>query len=369
MPGENEKKILPKEVRNNITRLYIIKVAKWFMLVMPVIVPFYESNGLSLHEIMVLKAIYSVSIVVLEIPSGYFADRIGRKNTLVAGSVLGTLGFGIYSFTHGFYGFVIAEIILGAGQSLISGADSAMLYDTLNSRKMSGKYSMYEGRIISLGNFAESIAGLAGGALAVISIRYPFYAQTIVALTAVPASIMLWEPERVSEIKVTMRGIVDIIRHSLVDNRKLRSNLLLSSMIGTATLTMAWFVQPLFEEAGIGLAYFGILWTALNLSVAATSYIAHRFDKIAGERLAMIIICTVIPLGFIAAGMLSGSLFMLVVLFIFYLVKGIATPVLKDYINRDTRSESRATVLSLRSFIIRINFAILAPFGGWMSDT
>jgi MFS family permease len=117
--------------KNNILKLYAIKIAKWFMLVMPVIVPFYESNGLTLQDIMILKAVYSVVIVVFEIPSGYLADVLGRKNTLIAGALLGTAGYVAYSFSFGFTGFLIAEIVLGAGQSMISGADSALLYDTL----------------------------------------------------------------------------------------------------------------------------------------------------------------------------------------------------------------------------------------------
>jgi hypothetical protein len=58
----------------NIYRLYVIKCAKWFMLVMPIIVLFYQENGLSTQEIFLLKAIYSVAIIIIEIPSGYFAD-------------------------------------------------------------------------------------------------------------------------------------------------------------------------------------------------------------------------------------------------------------------------------------------------------
>jgi hypothetical protein len=55
-------------------------------------------------------------------------------------------------------------------------------------------------------------------------------------------------------------------------------------------------------------------------------------------------------------------------LFIFYIVRGFATPVLKDYIHRMSTSDVRATVLSVRNFIIRLGFAIIAPFLGWYTD-
>ena len=91
----------------NIIRLYLIKIAKWFMLYMPYVVPFYTENGLDIQQVMILQAVYSISIVALEIPSGYFADVIGRRRTLILGTILGAAGFSIYSFSYGFLGFLL----------------------------------------------------------------------------------------------------------------------------------------------------------------------------------------------------------------------------------------------------------------------
>ena len=59
---------------------------------------------------------------------------------------------------------------------------------------------------------------------------------------------------------------------------------------------------------------------------------------------------------------------LLIILFIFYANRGYATPLLRNYINRHTESNVRATVMSIRSFIIRTSFAIIAPFIGWIAD-
>ena len=359
---------LPSSVRNNILRLYAIKVAKWFMLVMPVIVPFYESNGLTLQDIMTLKAVYSVVIVVFEIPSGYLADVLGRKNTLVAGALLGTAGYVAYSFSFGFAGFLVAEIVLGAGQSMISGADSALLYDTLAEHEKEEQYTRYEGNTISIGNFAESFAGLAGGFLALISLRTPFYAQAIVAFIAIPAALTLHEPSKdPNSVRMRFRDILLVVKIALISDPKLRINIFFSSVIGAATLSMAWFVQPIFKFAGVPLALYGILWTGLNVSAGIFSALAYRLERILGERTLLILICASIPGGFILSSLID-SRWVLLILMLFYFMRGIATPVLKDYINRLTRSDMRATVLSVRSFVIRILFAIIAPLMGRVSD-
>ncbi len=118
------------------------------MLFMPIVVLFYEDNGLEMRHIFILQAIYSISIVVLEIPSGYLADAIGRKKTIILGTIFGFLGFVAYSFSYAFLGFLFAEIILGIGQSLISGADSALLYDTLLESGKKDDYIKHEGRML-----------------------------------------------------------------------------------------------------------------------------------------------------------------------------------------------------------------------------
>jgi len=62
------------------------------------------------------------------------------------------------------------------------------------------------------------------------------------------------------------------------------------------------------------------------------------------------------------------SFYSLLYILIIYLVRGLATPVLRNFINKETDSEIRATILSIRSFCIRLTFSILAPLLGWISD-
>jgi MFS family permease len=352
----------------NITRLYLIKIAKWFMLYMPIVVPFYESNGLMMKDIMILQAVYSIAIVILEVPSGYLADVWGRKKTLLLGAILGVFGFACYGISHGFVGFLIAEIILGIGQSCVSGADSAMLYDSMMEVKEEKQYSRFEGRITSLGNFAEAIAAIIGGLLATITLRTPYIAQTIIALIAVPAAITLKEPVR--HIKLASSGFLEVIgiaRFALFENRELRRNILFSAFTGCATLTMAWFVQPFFKYSEIDIKWFGFLWAALNLIVGIASLMAYGIEKRIGQKASIMLIALAVPIGYITLSQ-SGMILGLIILVFFHIVRGYATPILKDYINRITGSEVRATVLSVRNFIIRINFSLIGPLIGWIKD-
>jgi MFS family permease len=352
----------------NIPRLYLVKISKWFNMVMPIVVLFYQSNDMGMHEIFVLKAIYSIAIVAMEIPSGWMADVWGRKRTLILGSILGSAGFVIYSFSYGFWAFVAAEVILGIGHSFVSGADSAMLYDSLKADKRTDKYIREEGRITSVGNFAEAIAGVVGGFLAAISLRTPFYFQFAAAAIAIPASLTMIEPKvHVAEHLHSIKKLVKNIRDMFVNDKNLRVAILLSAVTGTATLTFAWFVQPFFKAIGLPVEMFGIFWTALNLTVGVSSVFAYKIADFLGRKWSILMVIFLLSFGYILSGTFI-SYWGIGFLFLFYLVRGLATPIFKNYINEYTESGVRATMLSVRNFVIRITFAGIGPLLGYITD-
>jgi MFS family permease len=355
-------------VKRNLTALYLVKIAKWMNLIMPVIVLFYKSNGLTMKDIFLLQSIYSLTLMTLEIPTGYFADKAGRKTSILFGSMLGFSGYLVYSFSFGFWQFVLAEVILGVSQSLVSGADSAMLYDTLTVAKQNDKYTKLEGRITSIGNFGEAFAGIIGGLIAVSSLRTPFYVQTCVALIALPAALMLKEPPvKTLRIKPGFKEIGKIIVSVLHGNVKLKWNTFFSAITGAATLTMAWFAQPYFGQIHLPVSLYGVVWAVLNLSVGIAAVYAWQFELRFHPTITVIVFTISIFGSYVLLPLMPGYTG-LGVLLVFYLARGLATPTLRNYINIITTSEVRATVLSVRNFLIRLIFAVTGPFWGWITD-
>ena len=356
------------QVQSNIIRLYVIKLSKWLMLTMPIVFLFYKENGLTTQDLFLLKAIYSFAIVLFEVPSGYFGDIWGRKSSLVLGSVLGFVGFALYCVSTEFWGFLICEVLLGIGMSFISGSDSALLYDTLEQAKKEKDYLKIEGRLISAGNFAEAVAAPLGVLIATLSLRTPFYFQTLIAFTAIPAALTLIEPgEKGNRSRAGFKEIFKIIRFAMVEHQRLKSTIIYSSVIGTATLTMAWFVQPYFDFLALPLAFYGVVIPLLNLTTGFMSIQAHRVESWLGRETTIVLIALGIAAGYFSLGLFS-SLWGISILLFFYIIRGIATPVLKNQINEITPSSIRATVLSIRSLIIRLAFAILGPFLGFQAD-
>lgn len=355
-------------MNHNLYRLYIIKASKWLMLYMPIVVLFYSENGLSMQDIFYVKSVGSISIILFSIPTGYFADVWGRRKTLIIGSMLGAIGYIGYATASTFWQFATSEAFLGMGVGFISGADSALLYESLKEAKQEKQYSKYEGYLISVGNFAEAVGALAGGFLASYSLRLPSICQAFIGLAAVPAAWSLIEPQHERRLdKGGFRAIGTIIQRSLFTRGPLRINLMLSSIIGCSTLTMAWFVQPYFKSIHLPIGWYGVCWTVLNLTVGLVSMYAYRIKLKLGHSLTVVLVSLVLN----ALYLLTGSLlnpWSLTFIYLFYIIRGIATPVLKDLINQATDSETRATVLSIRDLMIRAMFSIIGPILGWVTD-
>ena len=357
------------QLRHNILKMYFLKGVLWFMVSMPIIVLFFQNHGLTLTEVMILQSIYSLSVALFEIPSGYIADVFGRKKSIILSTILSFLGFLVFSFYGGFYAFVIAQILVGIGGSLISGSDSALIYDTLLETGNANNYTKIEGKNYAVGNFSEATAGVLGGFLAVGSIYLPVYVQTGILFFSIPIAFTLVEPKMHIKDKLdrSFKAILEVVKFTMIEHKKLRWLIIYSSAMGVATLSTAWFAQPFFKEVDLPLVYFGVVWAGLNISAGITSFNAYKYEgKYNNDKILIYLSLSIVTL-FIALG-LNITIFGLAFIVFIYLLRGLVTPILRNAINKNTTSNKRATVLSIRSFTIRISFAICAPVLGFIAD-
>ena len=356
-------------LHGNLWKLYAMQACRWFLLLMPVLVLFYQEIGLDLQDVFAIQAFYSVCVILFEIPSGYFADRLGRRRSLLIGSISAAAGFWVYALAATFADFLVAQFLIAVGSSFISGSDSALLYDTLIQLRRRNEYQKVAGRLASMANFSEGIAALVGGSLALISLRTPLYCQAVLMLAVIPLAWSLVEPSRktpdVSE--GSFRAVLRIVRYALHGHAEIKWLILYSSLVGTSTLTIVWMVQPYLQVVGLPLEWFGGAWAILQFSVGFFAVNAYRVEAVFGRRASLIGLILLSAAGYILLGLFQ-ALWATVFLLVFYLVRGINGPVMNDYINRCVDSEIRATVLSVKSLVGRLMFTIIGPMTGWISD-
>lgn len=359
-----------RSVSSNIWKLYLIKGIRSGMFSIAIIVLFFQSNGLSLREIIILQSLFAFIVITFEVPTGHFADTVGRKKSIIVGSILSTLGYLIYASSHGFFGFLAGEAILGIGLCFVSGADSALLYDTLQENEQTKRSIKTEGRGIGIGAIFEAVTSLIGGSLLVlVSLSFPLYCDAILASCAIPVALTLMETKRrTSEKKENaLIKMWRIMKYSLHEHVEIKWLIIYSAVAGAATLSMVWFIQVYWVAVKIPIVLFGILWAAQQLIFAFTALNAHSIENKIGRKKALILLI-VFPV--VAFSLLSSFQFIWAAVFIalFYVTRGLNDPVVKTYINGLVSSQDRATILSVKSLVGRLIFAVVGPLLGWVND-
>jgi len=358
-----------QNLSSNIWKIYLIKAIKSGMFVMPVIVLFFKENGLTMKEILILQSLFSISVIILEVPTGYFADRFSRKTSILIGGVVATLGWGLYSLSYSFAGFLLAEITLGVGLCFISGADSAMLYDTLLESGEAHEYKKVEGRNGSIGMISEGVTSVIGGFLALVSLRFPLYWDVGLAFLVIPAAFMLIEPEK-SKKQTNESSLIQmwkLIKFSLSDHKEIKWLIIYSAIVSAATLTAVWFIQIYWVTTGVLIGYFGILWATLLFASAFFSWHAGGIEKFLGRKKSLMALIVLPAVGYF---LLSSFMFIWsgIFMLLFYITRGINNPIISDYINGLVSSDVRATILSVKNLVGRVMFSVVGPFAGWIND-
>ena len=359
-----------EKLSRNVHRTLLLGFFQVFLVIIPVAVPFFQSKGLSMQEVFSLQALFGLVVLLTEVPSGYLADVLGRKNTLVAGAIIAALGHSALLVADGFWTLAVFEILLGLSHSLISGSDLALLYDTeLAMGRSEDEQRQVVGKLYSARTFSEALAGLACTlVLLFATFEELVYLQVLVGRLPVILVLRLVEPpgQRL-ESSGHMANMGRILRYLATHSAVLRLVVLALSIWSLTTFSAVWLLQKLWETQGVELAHFGWLWGGLTLLAAFAGRWAHRFEDLVGSRTLLVFIGLAPAVGYIGLevfGVVGGLLASAT----FFLARGFGLVVLRDALNSRVPGEFRATANSLASFGFRGAFVLTGPFVGYSHD-
>lgn len=353
-------------LRRNIFKLYIFSSFEWMLFFIPVLYVFYQSIGLTAQDLFIVQAAFAAVVALLEVPSGYIADFLGRKRTLIAGSMFALAGTMIYAQAMGFWSVISAEVLLGIGLSLRSGVKEAILYDSLLLLQEEGEFKRRHGITGGVGQISEGVTSVVGGLLAAFSLHLPFYAQIIAIFCGLLIACTFHEPER----KRASTNHVANFKKAFVEiwwrDRRVFWSIMLGGIISTTTFASVWFSQTYFVNIGLNVGLLGITWALGNFAAAGGNYLSHTMNRLSEYRQYTLII------GLVTTGLLVmafiptviGILSIIVIRFAW----GLLNPLSQEVVNRMVGSELRVTVLSIKSLVQKIMFILLGPLYGWVSD-
>ena len=361
-------------------RLYLFKFFTGLHFFSGVLVPFFTQwGGLNFTQIMILQSWFMFWIFVFEIPTGSIADHFGRKFSLVMSCVISIIAALTYASVPNFYVFLLAEFLWALGATLFSGAYEALVYDTLKYLGKTKESKKVFGRSASFGLLGMMVSAPAGSVIAgVLGLRAPMLLMSLPLSIALLISLTFREP-RVSRAHHRGRGFASEARKCarrlkegvtfFCRNRVLR--ILAADMISIRSVAyfMIWLYQPMLQQAGVPIHYFGAVHAVFVLTQIAIMNHYEVLERVLGSKKRLLSFSSLITGAMFILGGITT--FIPLVLLAIFLGGGFGLsrkPLFVSYMNKYIPSSKRATVLSTVAMLNSIILMLVNPVVGMLVD-
>jgi len=360
-------------IQNNVRTLYLLGFCNGFMVITPVYVPLLQGHGLSMSQVLQTQALFALTIATCEVPSGYIADLWGRRRSLLLGAAFFAAGFLFLGRADSFADFLVYELILGIGFSLVSGADLALLYDTevyLQERDLPGGATPGKSlsRLISVEAAASGLAGIVSSLLVLWSLESVVLAQGLIGLLPLCLAFTLVEVPR-PRVELNHGGNARSILELLLFGKPVVLwTAFAIAVFGLLAVYVFWIYQKYWEFQGVPIGSFGYIWAAFAFTVSLSARYAGALEQRLGTRGVLCLIGALPLLGL--TGMALGAGWIGVVFgFAMQVSRGLSMSLFYEALNRRVPGSFRATVNSLVSFAVRVIFIGTGPLLGYALDS
>ncbi|MFF9121493.1 MFS transporter [Streptomyces massasporeus] len=331
-----------------------------FVLLYPVYALLFADTGMSLWQISSLFALWSVTGVVLEVPSGAWADAMSRRRLLWIGPLLTAAGFALWVAVPSYAAFAAGFVLWGAGGALGSGALEALVYDELDRLGAADRYARVMGRARAarlLGTVAAT--GLAG----------PFFArggyEAVGAASFLACVLTALTATRFPEHRVRPGSTGDTwattLRTGLAEargNRAVRGALLLVPAVAAVWGALDEYTPLLIRDLGVAEATVPYLVMLVWAGVTLGSLLAGPAERLGTTGLALLLAGAALALAVGAtARSLAGVVLVSLAFAGFQLAEVLADVRLQHRIDESRR----ATLTSVAS--LGTELATVATFG------
>ncbi len=363
----------PQLVERNLKHFYLNSFFNGLIAIIGPIIVIYQLQviGLSLTEVLIGEALFALAVLVMEIPSGVFADKYGRKNCLIMAEACTTICFGILAIATEFWQVICGQILIGIGLAFASGAKDALIYDSLQELKREGEYKSLLSRLNTITFSMSILSNISAGLVAWwFDMRIAVWLASVFCFCAFINIFFLTE---------TKHKKISIETH-FYEHLSTTVNYFLSQKI--LWLVVAWGVvtsisvklgfhtlNPYWDLMGVPIIFFGVALASHNLIAALVSFNASKILGYFGDRKLMLILT---GLGVVTFTLLSvldlGILFAMLFPAFFQIQRALFPLIVDDALNRKSESHYRATMLSLSSFMRQGGQMIVLPLFGVVAD-
>lgn len=356
--------------KSNITKYFIFTFLSYFYLWMPIWVLFFQDIGLSLNQIGIIDAAGFLLIACAEVPTGVVADKFGKKYSLAVGALLYAIGMFTIVIGGLSIWFYLGFVLWNLANPFLSGATTAMLYDSLTKLDRKKEYQKLIGRSNALAQTSQISASLIGGILASFHFESCFILAGILSLFAAAIALTMKEPIPDDEEQNHKQNYLHILKSSIsiiVKKPPLMYILLFSSLMSSFIFLLTYIMfQPYAHEVGYSITAFGVLVFFIRGSSIAGHMLTDKFN-IHSTRNIAVLLSIAVSLCMGLMGIIPSKSSILFLLFISFM-NGLISPYLSKVANGLIPSKQRATVLSFQGLLWTALIAGLEPLALFIAE-
>jgi len=339
---------------------------------LPVSVFFYQQRGLDYFQILALESILVLFVFIFEVPTGMFADKYGRKKSIVLGSLLSAIAPIIFIFANNYLWFGIGFAIGGLAITFHSGTIEAFIYDYLKSKKQEKNMKKAMGSFNSASLIALVIAPIIGSYIGRDLLMNQFVFLLIMtgsaAIFGFIISLLIKDTKRK---KIPNQNPFIFVKNGLKllgKNKYLIRIVLLSMFASPFVYVISYLYQPYLQNSSVNPAIFGTIFAIAILFAALLQKYAYKFEEKLGVRRA-VFIATILPgILYILMAIIVHPIVAILLFILLRGTMGLQDPLFSDYKNIHIPSNIRATMLSLISMITGIYVIFARLVVGKLAD-
>jgi len=276
------------------------------------------------------------------------------------------LGLLLYIIFSSFWIFALAEILFGIGITFSSGADSAIVYESLVRLDRKKEYQHIEGNAAFYVFLGHAVGSVVSSFLYTFDHYLPFWISIGNLMIAISISFSFKDTDHQKSEHHYLLHVVKSVG-VVFKNPRILWTILFAALMGFAFRTTFWLYQPYFSEVGIAVKWFGLIFFYFNIIAALTTkFLIKKFYDTRPRRI-LISLLLILAVTYILPAIFIFP-WMIALLGLQQIVRGLYSPTIRFYINHHIGDKYRATVISLISLSASLGFAALSPFIGLNLD-
>lgn len=342
---------------------------------------FLRARGLDQFQINSVLAIYFIVTFLTDVPTGAFADAVGRRTAFMFSCASRTVAHALYFIAHSYVLFLIAEFIDGIGTTFGNGAIEAWAVDSLDAAGFEGLKDRLFSRISQLASLGFMSAALIGAYAADVDIALPWLVCVVGYLATGTLARVLMGGERLRSGRVATAqlsrlaaGISGRVRAGVQRGFAKRSRLLLTAAnaLQIGALAPYWLQWPQYvnDSFGAGIWVVGWMFCFFSIGRLLGSEAVFRFRPAGSSRAGLLtaLAASASALLFAAGWCGSRTAVVLALLFGLNFCVGAIEPLARSWFNEEIEAEDRATLLSFQTTFGTLGGAIGLLISGGIAD-